>query len=135
VHSSRLSVQFSCSVVSDSLQPHELQHARPPCPSPTPGVQTHVHWIWLKLHPLIQTFFFNSNINIILSIFNCKVFFSYRDVAQNSNNVAESYINHQVITTFILLTIILGYKWIYHYGSGIKQIFFQKNIWPYYYCN
>ena len=30
------SVQFSSSVVSDSLQPHELQHARPPCPSPTP---------------------------------------------------------------------------------------------------
>ena len=30
------SVQFSRSVVSDSLQPHELQHARPPCPSPTP---------------------------------------------------------------------------------------------------
>ena len=33
-----ISVQFSRSVVSDSLQPHELQHARPPCPSPTPGV-------------------------------------------------------------------------------------------------
>ena len=32
------SVQFSLSVVSDSLRPHELQHARPPCPSPTPGV-------------------------------------------------------------------------------------------------
>ena len=32
------SVQFSRSVVSDSLQPHELQHSRPPCPSPTPGV-------------------------------------------------------------------------------------------------
>ena len=32
------SVQFSHSVVSNSLQPHELQHARPPCPSPTPGV-------------------------------------------------------------------------------------------------
>ena len=31
-------VQFSRSVVSDSLQPHELQHARSPCPSPTPGV-------------------------------------------------------------------------------------------------
>ena len=28
---------FSCSVVSDSLQPHGLQHARPPCPLPTPG--------------------------------------------------------------------------------------------------
>ena len=32
------SVPFSRSVVSDSLQPHELQHTRPPCPSPTPGV-------------------------------------------------------------------------------------------------
>ena len=31
-------VQFSRSVVSDSLRPHESQHARPPCPSPTPGV-------------------------------------------------------------------------------------------------
>ena len=33
-----LSVQFSHSVVSDSLRPHELQHARPPCSAPTPGV-------------------------------------------------------------------------------------------------
>ena len=32
------SVQFSCSVVSDSLRPRESQHARPPCPSPTPRV-------------------------------------------------------------------------------------------------
>ena len=32
------SVQFNHSVMSDSLRPHELQHARPPCPSPTPGV-------------------------------------------------------------------------------------------------
>ena len=34
------SVQFSHSVVSDSLRPHELQHARPPCPSPTPRVHS-----------------------------------------------------------------------------------------------
>ena len=34
------SVQFSCSVVSDSLWPRESQHARPPCPSPTPGVHS-----------------------------------------------------------------------------------------------
>ena len=33
-------VQFSHSVVSDSLWPHELQHARPPCPPPTPGVHS-----------------------------------------------------------------------------------------------
>ena len=44
------SVQFSHSVVSDSLRPHELQHARPPCPSPTPG-QTHVHWVGDAIQP------------------------------------------------------------------------------------
>ena len=34
------SVQFSCSVVSDSFRPHELQHSRPPCPSQTAGVNS-----------------------------------------------------------------------------------------------
>ena len=34
------SVQFSCSVMSHSLRPHESQHARPPCPSPSPGVHS-----------------------------------------------------------------------------------------------
>ena len=38
------SVQFSCSVVSDSLQPHRLRHARPPCPSTTPGVYPNSSW-------------------------------------------------------------------------------------------
>ena len=38
------SVQFSCSVVSNSLRPHDPQHARPPCPSPTPGVYPNIRW-------------------------------------------------------------------------------------------
>ena len=46
-----MSVQFSRSAMSDSLQPHESQHARPPCPSPTPGVQTHVHWVGDAIQP------------------------------------------------------------------------------------
>ena len=37
-HETISSVQFSCSVVSNSLRPHEPQHSRPPCPSPTPRV-------------------------------------------------------------------------------------------------
>ena len=36
--SSLKSIQFSCSAMSDSFWPHGLQHARPPCPLPTPGV-------------------------------------------------------------------------------------------------
>ena len=45
-------VQLSCLVMSDSLWPHESQHARPPCPTPTPGVtQTHVHWVSDAIQP------------------------------------------------------------------------------------
>ena len=47
------SVQFSRSVVSDSLWPHELQHARPPCPSPTPGVYSDSCLSWC--HPAISS--------------------------------------------------------------------------------
>ena len=44
-------IQFS-SVVSDSLQPHESQHARALCPSPTPAfIQTHVHWVGDAVQP------------------------------------------------------------------------------------
>ena len=49
------SVQFSCSVVSDFLQPHELQHARPPCPSPTPGVHTNSRPSSQWSHPAIPS--------------------------------------------------------------------------------
>ena len=44
--------QFSCSVLSDSLQPHGLQHCRLPCPSPVPEFsQTHVHGIGNAFQP------------------------------------------------------------------------------------
>ena len=54
------SVQFSCSVVSDSLWPHESQHVRPPCPSPAPRVYPNPcpsDWAWVDdaiqpTHPL-----------------------------------------------------------------------------------
>ena len=49
------SVQFSCSVVSDSLQPHESQHARPPCPSPTPGVHLNPCPLSWWCHPTISS--------------------------------------------------------------------------------
>ena len=46
------SVQFSRSVMSDSLRPHELQHAKPPCPSPTPRVHSnHVHKVSDAIQP------------------------------------------------------------------------------------
>ena len=49
------SVQFSRSVVSDSLPPHELQHARPPCPSPTPSVHSNSCPSSRWCHPAISS--------------------------------------------------------------------------------
>ena len=49
------SVQFSCSVVSDSLRPHELQYTRPPCLSPTPGVHPNPCPLSRWCHPTISS--------------------------------------------------------------------------------
>ena len=49
------SVQFSCSVVSDSLRLHGLQHARPPCPSPIPRVYPNSCQLSQWCHPTISS--------------------------------------------------------------------------------
>ena len=49
------SVQFSRSVMSDSLRSHRLQHARPPCPSPTPGVDSNSCPMSWQCHPAISS--------------------------------------------------------------------------------
>ena len=49
------SVQFNHLVVSDSLWPHELQYARPPCPSPTPGVHPNPCPLSQWWHPTISS--------------------------------------------------------------------------------
>ena len=49
------SVQFSHSVMSDSLRPHESQHARPPCPSPTPRVRSNSRPLSRWCHPAISS--------------------------------------------------------------------------------
>ena len=50
-----LSVQFSRSVMSDSLQPHGMQHARPPCPTPAPGVYPNSCPLSRWCHPTISS--------------------------------------------------------------------------------
>ena len=49
------SFQFSSSVMSDSLWPHELQHARPPCPLPTPRVYSNSRPLSQWWHPIISS--------------------------------------------------------------------------------
>ena len=54
------SIQFSCSVMSNSLWPHEPKHARLPCPSPTPGVYPNLcplsRWCHLTISPYVVPF-------------------------------------------------------------------------------
>ena len=49
------SVQFTCSVVSESLRPHESQHTRPPCPSPSPGIHANSRPLSRWCHPAISS--------------------------------------------------------------------------------
>ena len=49
------SVQFSCLVLSNSLRPHGLQHARPPCPTPTPRVYPNSCPLSRRCHPVISS--------------------------------------------------------------------------------
>ena len=51
----KVSVQFSHLVMSNSLRPHESKHARPPCPSPTPGVYSDSYPSSRWCHPAISS--------------------------------------------------------------------------------
>ena len=55
IEADHISVQFSCLVVSDSLRPHEAQHARPPCPSSTPRVHPNPCPLSRWCHPTISS--------------------------------------------------------------------------------
>jgi len=69
------SVQFSHSVVSNSLRPHELQHTRPPCPSPTPRVHPNPRPSSRWCHPAISSsvipFSSCPQSHLVCNIFGC----------------------------------------------------------------
>ena len=94
------SVQFSCSVMSDSLQPHGLKHARSPCPSPSPGVYSNScpssQWCHATTHPPLSPSPPAFNLSGVISphfsssvsgtyrpgefIFQCHIFLPFRAV-------------------------------------------------------
>ena len=73
-------IQFSCSVMSTSLQPHGLQHTRPPCPSPTPWVYSNSSLLSWWCHPTISSSVVPSppafNLSQHQGLFKCQFFAS-----------------------------------------------------------
>ena len=75
------SVQFSRSVMSNSLQPHELQHVRPPCPSPTPRVYSNSCPSSWWCHPAITSF--------VIPFFSCPQSSQHQGLFQQVNSSHE----------------------------------------------
>ena len=87
------SVQFSCSVVSDSLRPNGLQHTRPPCSSPTPGVHSISCALSRWCHPTISSSVdpFSSH----LQSFPASGFFQWVSSSHQVAKVLELQLQHQ----------------------------------------
>ena len=87
------SAQFHCSVVPDSLWPHGLQHTRPPCPSPTPGVHSNSCPLSRWCHPAISS--------SVIPFFSCPQSFQHQGLfhwVSSSHQVAtvlEFQLQHQ----------------------------------------
>ena len=87
------SVQFSCSVVSDSLRPHELQQARPPCPSTTTAsTQTHVHCVGDAIQPSLPLL---SPSPSALNLFQHQGLFKWVSSSHQVAKVLEFQLQHQ----------------------------------------
>ena len=119
------SVQSSHSVVSDSLRPHEPQHARPPCPSPTPeSTKTHVHRVGDSIqpsHPL------SSPSPPALNLSQHKGLFKWVSSSHPVAKVLEFQLQHQCIVSHVIIA--WSATWIVHdlsrdqcmISQGIRQ--------------
>ena len=95
------SVQFSCSVASDCFWPHGLQHARPPCPSPTPGVCSDSCPLSWWCHPTIS-----SSVVLLSSV----LYLSPHQVGKIFQSVSSS---HQVARVLELQLQHQSFQWIF----------------------
>ena len=96
--------QFSRSVLSDSLRPHGLQHARPPCPSPTPRVYSDSCPLSQWCHPL------SSTSPPALSLSQHQGLFKWVSSTHQVAKVLEFQLQHQ------------SFQWIFHLMEGLISI-------------
>ena len=106
-------VQFSRSVVSNSLWPHGLQHARPPCPSPTPGVYSNScpsnRWCHPTISSSVVPFSFHLQSFLASRSFPVSQFFT--SGGQSSGVSASASVLPVIFRTDFLLDWLVGSPW------------------------
>ena len=122
-----LSVQFSSSVVPDSLQPHELQHVRPPCPSPTPGVHPNLCPLSWWCHPTISSSVipFSSHLYPASGSFPVSQFFASGGHSIGASALASVFPMNTQDGFALGLT-----GWISLQSKGLSRIFFIFSPYP-----
>ena len=122
------SVQFSCSVVSDSLRPHGLQHARPPCPSPAPGAYSNSRPLDQWCHPAMWSSVvpFSSRLQSFTASgsFPMSQFF-----ASGGQSTGVSAASASVLPMNIQYWFPLGWTgWIYLLSKGLSRVFSNTTV-------
>ena len=120
-----LLLAFSCSIVSNSLWAHKLQHVRLPCPSPPPGV-SHVHWVSDAIqqsHPLTSPSPPAFNLSQHQSFPRSQLFTSGSQTTGTSTSVS-------VLLTNIQDWFPLGWTgWISLQSKGLSRVFSSTTVW------
>ena len=122
------SVQFSRSVVSNSLRPHGLQHARPPCPSPTPGVYPSSCPLSWWCHPTISSSVvpFSS----CLQSFPASVSFQMSQFFSSGGQSVGVSVSASVLPMNILGWFPLGLtSLIFMLSKRLSRLFFRTTVW------
>ena len=121
------SVQFSRSVTSESLPPHRLQHARPPCPSPTPGAYSNSCPSSLWCHPTISSFVipFSSCLQSFPASRSLPVSQFFTSGGQRIGVSASASVLQMNIQDWFLLGLT---GWIYLQSKGLSRVFFNTTV-------
>ena len=112
-HLHRSPAQSSRSAVSDSSRPHEPQHARPPCPSPTPRAYSNSCWWSRWCHPTISSSVipFSS----CLQSFQDQGLFQWGNSSHQVDKALESQLQHQFFQWIFMIDFLYDFLWRQHF--------------------
>ena len=121
------SVQFSCSVVSNSLRPHEVQHTRSPCPFPAPGVYSNSCPLSWWCHPTISSS--QPSLSSCLQSFPASGTFLMSQFFASGSQSIEASALASVLPMNIQVWFPLGWTgWISLQSKGLSRVFSNTTV-------